>query len=819
MNPVLQSYTLPVSATEIAIKFWVADVVFDSRTAGLDSTYTYQLENEAVPGTAVLAPLGNRTALGYVISCRKTDGTDLGYSIEKLRAVQSVLPEVSIPEEIVDLVRYTADEYLCPLSVALSPALPPGVLDRMQTTWKLTEKDHTIAELSPIQQEIVSMVKAKGGTFVVAPSRKLESAMVKALKLLQAKGILEKSVEIADASAVKPTAFYRLTHDGTAIDKFLSTQAKKKPAQALTLVRLREIESARLTTSDIKGLCGVTDATIKSLIEAGLLELETSESMKGQSAPQLNSDQKIAVDALIEAIEQRQPTKFLLFGVTGSGKTEVYMRAAAEAIKMGRQVLYLVPEIALASQAVHLLRERFGRSVAILHSELPPRERLENWMSVKQGKSVVVLGARSALFAPLGNIGFIIVDEEHEGSYKQESAPRYHAKRLAQFLADRHKCPVVFGSATPSIESNFEAEQEKLVQLSLPRRAASAQLPVTTIVDLGEGFRNGAPVLFTDLLVQKMSEVLERKEQIILFLNRRSYAPFLICRDCGERFLCPNCSVSLSFSQKIRRLRCHHCGHSEIPPEQCPKCLGSRVRTFGVGTEKVEEAVREHFPTARVARLDRDVTQKRGALEAVLGSFGAGETDILVGTQMVAKGLNFPGVTLVGILAADLSLNMPDFRAAERTFQLLNQVAGRAGRGSRLGEVVLQTFNPDNVAIQSAAEHKFYVMYESLLQERRDTNYPPFCRLVNILHLGMNLREVQEAANQTADFLRPLESEGVHILGPVDCAIDRINKQWRWHVLLKLPPNFIVARVAELLKVDRAKGVNVVIDVDAYSLL
>jgi len=480
-------------------------------------------------------------------------------------------------------------------------------------------------------------------------------------------------------------------------------------------------------------------------------------------------------------------------------------------------VLYLVPEIALAAQAIGQLRERFGRSVALLHSDLSPSERLQNWMAIRSGEASVVLGARSALFAPLNNLGLIVVDEEHEASYKQESAPRYHAKQLALFLGREHKCPVVLGSATPSIESFFEAENEKLVLLSLPERAASAQLPQVFIDDLTVGFRTGRPAILSPDLHERLQARLDRKEQTILFLNRRAYAPFIICRDCGNQMSCPRCAVSLSFHRRDQRLRCHHCGYQIKPPDACPKCSGTRLNPFGVGTEKVEESVAQLFPNAVVARLDRDIARRKGALEETLAAFRSREIDILVGTQIVAKGLDFPNVTLVGVIAADISLNLPDFRSSERTFQLLSQVAGRAGRGTAPGEVVIQTFNPLHVAVLTAQTHDYLSFYEALREERSEAFYPPYRRLVNVVFSGENRKAVLEAADLAKTLLADVKE--AEILGPVDCAMERLQNRWRRHLLIKLPPAASVHPVGEALAELHIKGVQVVVDVDPYNLM
>ncbi|HVL39348.1 MAG TPA: primosomal protein N', partial [Fimbriimonadaceae bacterium] len=665
----------------------VVDVALDSRSGGRDAVYTYQAPPDVAPGDALFVPLGSRSVMGYAITVREIGQEDLGFPIKNLRPVHSRVEGLSLPEPLLELVRMISQEYLCPLPVALTVAAPPGVKDRLVQAWTLSDEPHE-HKLTVLQEEVLATLRDAGGVLTSPKGKKLPASSEKALKLLRGKGLVRQSLAIAPFSEQrKPHSLLRLTHDEQRLERFLREEGKRKPAQALTIMRLQTAEDAALTAQEIKAMSGVTDTIVRSLVEAKLLErVEQAALLK--PAPKPNAYQQLAIDSVTASIREGLFTPFLLFGVTGSGKTEVYLHASSEALKLGRQVLYVVPEIALATQAVSQLRERFGGTVALLHSELPAKERLENWSRIRSGDAPVVLGARSALFAPLDNLGLIVLDEEHEAAYKQESAPRYHAKKVARFLGERHSCPVILGSATPSVESFFEAEQGRLTLLSLPERAAQARLPAVHVEDLRQGYKAHRPSILTDELHRRMEESFGRGEQAILFLNRRAYAPFLICRDCGHQFKCPNCAVSLSYSRRDRRLRCHHCGHSSQPPETCPNCRGQKLNPFGVGTEKVEEAVREAFPEARVARLDRDVAQRKGALEETLAQVRSGEIQCLVGTQIVAKGLDFPNVTLVGVIAADISLNLPDFRSSERTFQLLSQVAGRAGRGMSPGHVV-----------------------------------------------------------------------------------------------------------------------------------
>jgi len=795
----------------------VVDLVLEAKAGGSEATYTYRLEIDAKEGDALLAPLGNRTVMGFAMRVYETSEDALGFPISSLRSIDQRIDGLSMPPQLVSMVRYTADQTLSPLPVALIPAMPAGIRDRLATTWSIVEESKAEeSDLSKPQLEVLMALKEAGGH--MAQTKAADPPFQRALKALRAKGMVRQTLAVLPTGDRRRVAgLFRLSSDSSKIEKFVQTQAKKKPAQVLTLMRLQAVDRTALSVNEIRALGSVSDAIIKSLVTAGMLEEVRPEEVQRSKGHDLTDEQSSAVGPIVEAVERNRAERFLLYGVTGSGKTEVFLRCAAEALRTGRQVLYLVPEIALAAQAIAQLRERFGDRVALLHSELTPSERLENWLRIREGRAPVVLGARSALFAPLGNIGLIVMDEEHEGAYKQENSPRYHTKRLALFLAQQHGCPVVLASATPSIESYYEASQGRLKLLTLTRRAAAAAtLPAVEIDDLGAGYRQGKPAIIGALLQAEMMQVLERGEQAILFLNRRAYAPFLICRDCGHTFNCPRCSVALSYSRKTRRLRCHHCDHQAAPPDECPKCGGIRLNPFGIGTEKVEEAVREMFPNATVARLDRDVAAKKGALEQVLASVRSGETDILVGTQMVAKGLDFPKVTLVGVIAADTSLGIPDFRASERTFQLLSQVAGRAGRGSRPGRVVIQTFNPLHPAVICAQEHDFLGFYESTLPERELAGYPPFKRLVNIVLSGEDYPSVSEASFQAAVLVE--SQKGIEVLGPVDAPLARIQNRWRRHLILKLHPEYNILDLGRRLEGFRPKGVMVALDVDAYSM-
>lgn len=780
-----------------------------------DRVFTYLAPDGARPGDGVFAPVGNREVLGFVTDLYDARSADLGFDENDLKACRPI-DGLRLPDASLKMIRGIAEETLSSLATAFSAAVPPGLRERVETRWTLANPHAEARNL--VQAEVLRQIR-EDGYLAEGRGKKLEAEVARAVTALKNAAAIRPVLAVRPMSERKKAeSLLRLAADGPRIERFMREEGLKKPAQALVLAMLQEADRALLAPEEVRAMAGVTDSTLKALVEGGLLERISPDRVEtGAAPPEPNVAQRIAIAALDEAVKARAAHGFLLFGVTGSGKTEVYLRAIATALREGRQALFLVPEIALAAQAISALRERFGRTVVVLHSDLAAGERLKNWSRAREGSASVVVGARSAVFAPLDDLGVIVMDEEHETAYKQEQAPRYHARDAVRMLAEAHGCPYVLGSATPATETLRRTEMNgphPLTLLSLPGRVASAKLPTVLIEDLTLGFRDGKPSILSEPLVGLVTDAVRRGEQAILFLNRRAYAPFLVCRDCGHRMPCPRCSVTLSFHRRDGMLRCHQCGHHDAVPDVCPVCHGARLQPFGLGVEKVEEAARERFPFATVDRLDRDAASRRGGAEEILARFRAGETHILVGTQMVAKGLHFPNVTVVGVVAADVTLNLPDFRAAERTFQLLSQVAGRAGRGDRPGTVVVQTFNPKHPAVECARRHDPLGFYEETVTERERAGYPPFRRLVNVVLSSESRPAVEAASREAADRLADLE-----VLGPADCVLERVADRWRRHLLVKLPAAGDPAPVARALLGWFPRDVQVVLDVDPYSLL
>lgn len=797
------------------MRLLVAEVALDVRTAGAEAVYTYSAPKGSEVGAAYLITLGPRREVGYVVAVREVEEEDLGFDPERLKPLGPRVVGLDLPPACIELARFVAEETLSPFPVALSLAMPPGARSAVARKWEATGLEPD-SRLPVAQDEALRILQS--GPLTESKAKKLPEGTRKAFAALVRAGLARQVVTLVQKAEKKAEEVgYRLVSDATVVEAFLTGPGKRRPAQSVTVMAMQGAESA-LTKREIRALAGVTDQTVKALLEAQLLEEVTAEEQPRTLAPTPHEHQAAAIAAIAPFVEKQEYKPFLLYGVTGSGKTEVFLRCAEAALRQGRQVLYLVPEIALTAQMIGLLRGRFGQRVAVMHSNMTPAERMDNWRRVRDGRASVVLGARSALFAPFEDLGLVVMDEEHEASYKQESSPRYHSKAVARFLATRFKCPLVLGSATPSIESFVEAQNGAVELLRMPARAASARLPEVAVVDLKELYKERKAALLSPPLFEAIDEALAREEQAILFLNRRSYAPFVVCRDCGHRFTCIRCSVALCLHRSAGNLQCHQCDYHIPLPEVCPECAGTRVGAFGVGVEKVEETVAGLWPSARVARLDRDIVQRKGALEEIMASFRSGETHILVGTQMVAKGLDFPNVTVVGVIAADISLNIPDFRASERTFQLLSQVAGRAGRGSKPGRVVIQTLSPDHVSVVCAQLHDYQSLFEAVALERREAGYPPYVRLVNIVFTGKIRAAVVQSSLLAAQRLSRALPQA-EVLGPVDCTISKIQDMHRRHVMVKLPigtPPSVCASPLEGLDTAR---VRVVVDADPYSLI
>ena len=603
------------------------------------------------------------------------------------------------------------------------------------------------------------------------------------------------------------------------------------PRASATLQRavLDALSAGPVRVAELAADLGSVGGALKRLEAAGAVEVRRVRRHRDahagvRSAPrpkQLTAGQQNALDAIESALRTDRGDVILLDGVTGSGKTEVYLQAIERVAAQGRGAIVLVPEISLTPQTVGRFRARFGGEVAVLHSRLSPGERFDQWDLVRRGDARIVVGARSALFAPLRDIGLIVIDEEHESSYKQSSAPRYHAREVAAQMAASTGAVLVLGSATPSLESLQNCATGAWTRIGLPERATGSRLPEVTVVDMTAEFADGHRSMFSRPLAEALTQIADREEKAVVLLNRRGFASFLLCRECGFVPECDSCSTSLTYHEVGSRLTCHHCSKSRPVPATCPRCGSPYLRQFGAGTQRVESELHQLLPDLPVIRMDADTTRGKGGHERALAAFEALESGILLGTQMIAKGLDYPDVTLVGVVNADTTLHLPDFRAGERTYQLLEQVSGRAGRGERPGRVVIQTYWPAHPAIVAAAHHDPATFYRAELDDRRALGYPPFGRLANILVWGKVRREVASACDVVAAQIGERLPDDWQLLGPSPAPLARLKDVWRWHLLVKAPAGADLPGVLReaLRSVPKRPAVAIACDVDPATLL
>jgi primosomal protein N' (replication factor Y) len=570
----------------------------------------------------------------------------------------------------------------------------------------------------------------------------------------------------------------------------ISSHAKKQQELLQYFIEHQE----PIPLKELLELMNTSSGTVKSLVSKGALAEMDQEVYRDpyenrvfeKSIPfTLTAEQTAALKPIQEKIHHDEHDVFLLYGVTGSGKTEVYLQAIASVIEKGKEAIMLVPEISLTPQTVKRFKERFGEQVAVMHSGLSVGEKYDEWRKIHRKEVKVVVGARSAVFAPFESLGLVIIDEEHESSYKQEETPRYHARDVAIERAKSYGCPVILGSATPTLESFARAKKNVYKLLTLSQRMNKNALPAVDIVDMREELRTGNRSMFSELLFTKLKDRLEKGEQTVLMLNKRGHSSFVMCRSCGLVINCPNCDISLTYHRFNDIMKCHYCGFEEGMPSVCPECESEHIRFFGTGTQKVEEELAKILPEARVIRMDVDTTSKKGSHERLLNAFGEGKADILLGTQMIAKGLDFPNITLVGVLSADTMLHLPDFRSSEKTFQLLTQVSGRAGRHQLPGEVVIQTYTPEHYSIELSALQDYDAFYEREMYLRRQSHYPPYYYVVLITVSHEDLMKTVSVTEKITNYLGSRLNRDSVVLGPVASPISRINNRYRYQCLIK----------------------------------
>jgi primosomal protein N' (replication factor Y) len=769
----------------------VAKVFVDVPTKQTDRPFDYlvpeQLIGEVHLGSRVEVPFGPRKLLGYVV------GLTLSSPEKRLKEiidVKDLLPPLT--QELLQLGQAMAEEYFCRTITAFQSMIPAVLKGKYEKKIRLVTESTSMwlqAEklLTLLQQRTVC-------TFEEAEQ-------------LVGRSILRKLIQSGDC-IVEEQVGDRVTREQIKWIRLVQAELSEIPKQAR---KQREViqyllrDPTEIPLPTLLVATGASRQTINALVERGMLQMEEREQYRDPyrdtliqaTVPlALTDEQQQAFQTILQPITNEQYQTVLLHGVTGSGKTEIYLQSIEEVLRLGKEAIVLVPEISLTPQLVERFKGRFGDRVAVLHSRLSAGERYDEWRKIRKGEVQVAIGARSAIFAPFTKLGLIIMDEEHESSYKQEESPRYHAREIARWRAQFHQATLVLGSATPSLESYYYARTDAYRWVTLNERVQGRPFPTMEVVDMREELKNGNRTMFSNALTQALEKTIAKGEQVVLFLNRRGYATFVLCRSCGEAATCSHCDIALTYHHTNRTVRCHYCGYSEQVPTKCPKCESEHIRHFGTGTQKVEEELVRYFPGVRVIRMDMDTTSKKGAHERLLRSFGKGEADILLGTQMIAKGLDFPKVTLVGVIAADTMLHLPDFRAVERTYQLLTQVSGRAGRHEQPGKVIIQTYQGDHYSIQMVANHESEAFYRKELLLRKQHVYPPFCGLFTITVSHVDRVLAMKRAVDIANLLKG--NSQYEVLGPVPPTVSKIKDRHRVQVIVKYPQqNKIIQYIKE----------------------
>jgi primosomal protein N' (replication factor Y) len=827
----------------------------------LDRAFTYELgELEAEVGARVMVPFGGQRLVGIVVGLHDVaPGEDV-----EVKRVQQVMDEQALlPDELMELGKWLAAYYCAPLGEVLRGMMPLTAEVRRQWVYKIGEQGRKVlyegakgssrrSKLSVEDQNreyavlnyLESGEGAKTATIrsATGANKALLDAMAKKKWLVR-----EPLAEVRDARRTESVAVLAELESPTdAAGKRLPKLNENQLAVMAELAGCGGRELVRVLRGRMNAR-GVPDSTLGTLVKRGLVRLEETaqafhvvglqqEGKKFAHEHVLNEAQTEALGTIVAAMEKGGFRPHLLYGITGSGKTAVYVAAMQRALAAGKSALLLVPEIGLTPGTAAQMVAAFGGEVALLHSQLTPDERAEQWHRIRRGEARVVIGTRSAVFAPMPDLGLILVDEEHDGSYKQEETPRYHGRDVAVMRAKLLGCTVVLGSATPSLESWQNAERGRYARVEILARVEARPLPKVEMIDMREEFREtGQEQLFSRRLIEETQATIDRGEQVVILINRRGYSFVVMCRSCGEKLECENCAISLTYhkpgnehdlngqARVGQRLECHYCGFRRGVPKACEKCGSEHLYYLGAGSQQGEERLQELFPGARIGRMDRDTVRSRGDMERLLGKLQSGEINLLVGTQMIAKGHDFHGVTLVGVVGADFALSLPDFRAAERVFQLITQVSGRAGRGELPGKVLVQTYQPDHYVNQFAREHDYTGFAARELYFRRAMRYPPFSVLANVIIQSERLEEVLEWSTKLGRWLQQRKLEGVRVLGPAAAPNSRLKRIYRYHLVLKSDRRDVLgAALRELVAVVDREEIprrSVIVDVDPMHLM
>ncbi|MBW1605633.1 primosomal protein N' [Lactobacillus sp. Sy-1] len=794
-----------------------AQVLVDVPTMQTNKPYTYKipdaLANDLRLGIRVIVPFGRgkRKVQGFIVGF--TDHVEYAGKMKAIDSIIDLTPVVN--DELLSLSKWLAQTTFA-FRISCVLTMLPSVMRAKSTKILKTNGQ-------PLPDALVDLF-GDHSELEYDEARFNSDQLAAIIKAVQ-NGELVVDYVVKNQARVKQVLKISATQSPNELQTVLAGVPKNAVAQQKLLNWLIENPTAEVAQPNLVNQLGIPIATVNTAAQRGWLKKQKVAVLRDPSKQPvarnyplaLNGDQQTAVDQIATSITNSNDDVYLLEGVTGSGKTEVYLQAIQKALVAGKTALMLVPEIALTPQMVNRVKGRFGNLVAMLHSGLSIGEKYDEWRRINSGQAQVVVGARSAVFAPLENIGVIIMDEEHDSSYKQEDTPRYSTREVAKWRGKYNHCPVVLGSATPSLESRARAGKGVYKLLMMPHRINNQSLPAVKVVDMRNVIVNDGQTDFSKPLLDAIQDRLNKHEQTVLMLNRRGYSSFLMCRECGFVLKCPNCDISLTMHLKGRKMQCHYCGFEQPIPNECPNCHGHQLRSFGTGTEKVEQALNRLLPSARVIRMDVDTTKRKGAHEKLLARFGSGQADILLGTQMIAKGLDFPNVTLVGVLNADTSLELPDFRANEKTFQLLTQVSGRAGRAEKKGEVYIQTYNPDNKAIQFAKDQDYEAFYRWEMRMRHLANYPPYFFTVRVTASANYENQSASVIYEVDRFLRQHLTNRNIILGPTPAAISKINNKYYYQLIIKYKhePNLQSALESILDQYQAATRHGVYISIDS----
>lgn len=772
-----------------------AEVIVSNKHREIDRVYSYALPEDAAEkarvGSRAIVPfgMGNKRIEGYIVGIKES----VDFDASKIKSIEKVLDDDPVmSDRMIELAKWMKEKYLCCYIDAIQAIVPSPIRTKSSCVLMLNDSEAAYEKLekvsSDIMLEIVDFIEMSGGTVRLEDVKEYfgERKIDYYIKKLQEMGVLTKHQSIANKVGKK-------------LGKLLYVREGIKPEIKKNAAKQREVmeliyQNPGIELSRLKKICSGCDGAVRTLASKGFINIiereefrEINSTVIREKRHELTEEQRSAISEIRRFFSEGK--NVLLHGVTGSGKTEVYLELIEENLLKGKDSIMLVPEISLTPQMVSRVKNRFGDKVAVLHSGLSEGEKFDEWRKIKSGLAKVAVGARSAVFAPFSDLALVIIDEEHENTYKSDIRPKYLTREVAEKRCEIEGAHLLLGSATPSIETYYMAKTGRLGLVELPNRVNGGEMPEIEVVDMREELKNGNKTIFSESLTHNILDKLKKGDQIILFLNRRGHSTFVSCRECGLVMKCPRCSISYTYHMKEDKLVCHYCGYERDNPKICPKCGSAKIKYFGVGTQKLEKEFQKKFSIKNVLRMDADTTARKNSHQEILDKYRRRESNVLLGTQMISKGLDFPGVTLVGVITADTSLNLPDFRSAERTFQMIAQVAGRSGRGEKSGKVIVQTYNPGHYSIAYARHHDYKGFYDEEIKLRKELGYPPFTTMANLIISGTNEQEVIKLANEISIFIDDgvKRYKDMEKLGPAAAAISKIKNRYRWQIVLKSP--------------------------------